>query len=123
MSNPLFWTYIINAALLINHEIDSAYWKEWELFKLPGGIGGFLIIHFPLIFLVLIGLVEVYKNTVPGFIFSLMLSVGGIAAFVIHTVFLIKGREEFKKPISIAILVAVLLVSVFQLGLTLANII
>jgi hypothetical protein len=25
----LFWIYLINAILLINHEIDSAYWKEW----------------------------------------------------------------------------------------------
>jgi hypothetical protein len=39
----------MNAILLINHEIDSAYWKEWELFKLPGGIGGFLILHFPML--------------------------------------------------------------------------
>jgi len=44
----LFWLYLINAILLINHEIDSAFWKEWELFKLPGGIGGFLILHFPI---------------------------------------------------------------------------
>jgi len=44
----LFWLYLVNAILLINHEIDSAFWKEWELFKLPGGIGGFLILHFPI---------------------------------------------------------------------------
>jgi len=44
----LFWLYLINAILLINHEIDSAFWKEWELFKLLGGIGGFLILHFPI---------------------------------------------------------------------------
>jgi len=24
--------YLANTALLIAHEIDSAYWKEWELF-------------------------------------------------------------------------------------------
>ena len=30
--------YLANTALLIAHEIDSAYWKEWELFHLPGGI-------------------------------------------------------------------------------------
>ena len=29
--------YLINATLLIVHEIDSAYWEEWKLFGLPGG--------------------------------------------------------------------------------------
>ena len=28
----LFWTYLINAVILINHEIDSAYWQEWKFF-------------------------------------------------------------------------------------------
>jgi len=51
----LFWLYLINAIRLINHEIDSAFWKAWELFKLPGGINGFLILHFPLLFLILYG--------------------------------------------------------------------
>ena len=36
MTDLLVWLYLTNAVLLINHEIDSAYWKEWELFKLPG---------------------------------------------------------------------------------------
>jgi hypothetical protein len=44
----LFWIYMINAILLISHEIDSAYWKEWELFKLPGGIGVFWLHFVPL---------------------------------------------------------------------------
>ncbi|MHA1463081.1 MAG: DUF6713 family protein, partial [Candidatus Heimdallarchaeota archaeon] len=30
----MFWLYMVNAVLLILHEIDSAYWKEWELFKM-----------------------------------------------------------------------------------------
>jgi len=40
MADFLFWLYLSNSILLINHEIDSAYWKEWELFKLPGGLSG-----------------------------------------------------------------------------------
>ena len=55
VSKVLFWLYLANAILLIIHEIDSAFWKEWELFKLPGGINGFLILHFPLLFLILYG--------------------------------------------------------------------
>ena len=63
MADFLFWLYLTNSVLLINHEIDSAYWKEWELFRLPGGIAGFLLIHFPLLFLILYGLILVPRHS------------------------------------------------------------
>lgn len=118
MFDILFWLYLVNAVLLINHEIDSAYWQEWELFKLPGGITGFLVIHFPLLFLVLYGLIQVYKQSDVGLIFSLLLSFGGLFAFGIHMFFIKKGREEFKIPISIFILVGTLIVSIAQAVIT-----
>lgn len=114
MFDILLWLYMADAVLLINHEIDSAYWKEWELFKLPGGITGFLIIHFPLLFLVLYGLLEVYNQSGTGLIFSLVLSIVGIGAFCIHMTFIKLGRDEFKTPISIFILISTLLVSIGQ---------
>ena len=110
----LFWIYLINSVLLINHEIDSAYWKEWDLFKLPGGITGFLILHIPLIFLVIYGLVLVYQQSFSGLIFSLLLSIGGIFAFTIHTVFIKKGRNEFKTAISIFLIISTLIASLIQ---------
>ena len=120
MFDILLWLYMANAVLLINHEIDSAYWKEWELFKLPGGITGFLIIHFPVLFLVLYGLLEVYKQSGTGLIFSLGLSILGIGAFCIHMIFIKLGRDEFKTPISLFILVSTLMVSIVQGIITLA---
>lgn len=119
MAETLFWIYLINAVLLINHEIDSAYWKEWELFRLPGGITGFLVIHFPLLFLVLYGLVLVYQGALAGLVLSLILSLGGLFAFFIHTYFLRQGRHEFNAPISRFILVAILVVSLIQAAVTL----
>ena len=119
MPDLLLVLYLTNAVLLINHEIDSAYWKEWELFKLPGGITGFLLLHFPLLFIILYGLILIVRQSALGFIFSLILCIGGIFAFVIHTHFLRKGREEFNKPISKLILVLTLLVSITQLIVTL----
>lgn len=118
MNDLLFWFYLINAVLLINHEIDSAYWKEWELFKLPGGINGFLLLHFPLLFFILYGLTLVSRHSPWGLIFSLVLCFGGIFAFTIHTYFLRKGRKEFNQPVSKYILKAILLVSVVQLAVT-----
>ena len=120
MAEILFWIYLANAILVINHEIDSAYWKEWDLFKLPGGISGFLIIHFPLLFLVLYCLVQVYQGSFPGLIFSLILSLAGIFAFCIHLFFIKRGRNEFKTPVSLFILSATLIVSIVQGTVTVA---
>lgn len=118
MEETLFWVYLVNAVLLISHEIDSAYWKEWELFRLPGGLTLFLLLHFPLLFLVLYGLVLLHQRTVAGLIISLLLSVAGLFAFAVHTYFLRKGRDEFKLPISLIILAATLVVSLVQMALT-----
>jgi hypothetical protein len=118
MADLLLWLYLANSVLLINHEIDSAYWKEWELFKLPGGVTGFLLLHFPFLLLILLGLILVYRHSSWGLIFSLVLCFGGLFAFTVHTYFLGKGRAEFNKTISKFILVAILLVSLVQLATT-----
>jgi hypothetical protein len=109
---------LINAILLIIHEIDSAFWKEWELFKLPGGISGFLIMHIPLLFIILYGLVLVAEKSFAGLIISLVISAGGIFAFCIHTAFIRKGRHEFNTPISRFILNLLLGVSAIQAAVT-----
>jgi hypothetical protein len=119
VAEVLFWMYLINAVLLINHEIDSAYWKEWELFRLPGGITGFLLIHFPVLFVFLYGLVLVYQLTLAGLIISLALSLAGLFAFAIHRYFIRRGRDEFSTPISQFILTAALTLSLIQAAITL----
>lgn len=119
MADLLVWLYVANSVLLINHEIDSAYWKEWELFKLPGGITGFLLLHFPLLLFILFGLILVSRHSASGLFFSFILCFGGISAFVIHTYFFRKGRREFDQPISKYILIAILFVSIIQLVVTL----
>jgi hypothetical protein len=123
MWNVLFWLYLANAVLLIDHEIDSAYWKEWDLFGLKGGIGGFLLLHLPLLGAILYGLVLVERQTMAGLILSFLLSVGGLFAFCIHTYFLRQGRAEFKAPVSQWILFATLVASLVQGGVTLVLVI
>ena len=118
MWDILLWVYLINAVLLILHEIDSAYWKEWELFRLPGGVTSFLLVHIPILLLVLYGLVLVSQRTAAGLILSLILSFAGVFAFSIHGYFIRRGRDEFKSPISQAILVATLAVSLVQAAIT-----
>jgi hypothetical protein len=118
MSTFLFWLYLTNLTLLILHEMDSAYWKEWELFRLPGGIGGFLLIHLPLWVIALYGLILLREGSVVGLVLSLVLSLAGLFAFGIHTWFIHKGRPEFRLPVSRGILWALLLVSPAQAILT-----
>ncbi|NIO03297.1 MAG: hypothetical protein GTN74_01425 [Proteobacteria bacterium] len=119
MEEILFWLYLTNSVLLISHEIDSAYWKEWDLFRLPGGIAGFLILHFPLLFLIMYGLILVFERSFAGLMFSLILGFAGMFAFGIHMFLIRKGRSEFKTPISLFILITVLIVSLFQTIITL----
>jgi hypothetical protein len=119
MHELLFWLYLLNLVLLILHEMDSAYWKEWLLFGLPGDIGGFLLIHIPLLAVGLYGLVLVYREVLTGWILSLVFSLGGIFAFCIHTYFLRQGRSEFNTPVSKGVLWATLVMSVAQLMVTL----
>jgi len=114
----LFWLYMVNAVLLITHEIDSAYWKEWELFKLRGGVAGFLLLHLPLVFLVMWGSILVFQQSFAGLIMSLILSLAGIFAFIIHTIFIRKGRIEFNVPISLFLLIATLFISLVQVTCT-----
>jgi hypothetical protein len=118
MQTALFWIYTVNLLFLIVHEMDSAYWKEWELFHLPGGLGGFLLLHFPLLLPALWGIVQIRDLTRAGLIISLVVAGAGLFAFSIHSYFIKKGREEFTPPVSRFILFGTLLLSIAQVVLT-----
>ena len=118
MLNWLIALYLINATLLIVHEIDSAYWQEWKLFKLPGGPVLFVFLHVPLVLVVLLGLVLLVWGTFAGLVISAILGAGGIFAFIIHMTFIARGRGEFKTASSIAVLIATLVFSLAQLAMT-----
>jgi len=119
MPEVLLWIYMLNATLIIVHEIDSAYWKEWELFKLPGKINFFLILHVFLVFVILLGIVLLFRSLLWGLILSLVLGIAGIFAFSVHRWFISRGRNEFKTTVSQSILVAILIISLVQLAYTL----
>lgn len=114
-----------NAVILLIHEIDSAYWQEWKLLDPDdkNGINGFLILHIPMVFLILLGLVYVYEDKFVGLIISLILSTGGLFAYFFHFYHLRKGRLEFNTIISKGIIISTLIISVFQIILTIKQII
>ena len=91
--------YIVNATLLLLHEIESAYEKEWEILNLPGKITGFLLLHIPILLLVFYGLLEIEKNTTIGLIFGMILGVGGVIPSIVHKV-VFKTPDQFNLTIS-----------------------
>jgi len=121
----LFWIYMTNAVILLVHEIDSAYWQEWKLLNPDdkNGINGFLILHIPMVFLILLGLVYVYEDKFVGLIISLILSAGGLFAYFFHFYHLRKGRIEFNTIISKGIIISTLIISIFQIILTIKQMI
>ena len=92
--------------------------RSGKLFRLPKGVNGFLLLHFPLLLFILYGLVLVREASSAGLIFSFVLACGGIFAFSIHSWFISRGREEFTSVISRVILYVTLVLSLVQLGLT-----
>jgi hypothetical protein len=121
MSNELlFWVYLANAVILINHEIDSAYWQEWKLINAndKNGITGYLLMHFPLLFLILYGLVLINELKFSGYVVSLILGTSGVFAFIFHFYHLNRGRKEFSTLVSKAIIISTFIVSLFQIVLT-----
>jgi hypothetical protein len=110
--------YLINLALLATHEIDSAFWHEWKLFGLPGGIDFFLILNLALLLLFLYGFEKVVEWKKGTTVFSYLLAASGIFAFGTHSYFILNGNPEFTSVISYGILVLIFVVSLAQVVVT-----
>lgn len=113
----LNWVYLVNASVLITHEIDSGYWHEWELFGIPGGIQFFLFLNLILVVVLFYGFWAFLVGRSSGYIFSWLLAGSGLFAFTIHGYFLVNGDRAFRLPLSISLLFATLVLSVLQVYL------
>lgn len=91
--------YILNATLILLHEIESAYEKEWEILKLPGRITGFILMHIPIILILFFGLLALERLSFLGYFIGIMSGVGGLIPFLVHKV-LVRKNEHFKSGIS-----------------------
>lgn len=107
--------YIAIYVLLATHEIDSAYWHEWQLFHMGGGIQFFLLFNVVLLWVFLYGFRELVAGRPAGWGFALAAGVTGVVTFLIHSFFLWRGEPQFRLPASLAVLVAILLCSLVQL--------
>jgi hypothetical protein len=91
--------YILNATLLLLHEIESGFAREWEILKLPGKITGFLLLHIPIILIMFYGLLEIDKQTQTGLVIGVIAGIGGIIPFIVHKI-LVKRKNHFNLLIS-----------------------
>jgi len=110
----LSWLYLVNAAILITHQIDAAYWHEWDLFGMPGGIQLNLLLNIPLVMLMLFGQQCLTQGRTAGIVFSWLLVAGGVIAAGIHSYFLLQGDDAFRLPVSLGLLATTFLLSLTQ---------
>jgi Kef-type K+ transport system membrane component KefB len=103
--------YILTTTLLLAHQVDSAYWHEWDLFGIPGGIQVFVLLNVLVTLPFLAGLARVAKGARGGGVFALALALVGVATFCIHVAFAMRGHREFGLPVSWVLLCGTLLSS------------
>lgn len=111
--------YIATLSFLIVHQIDAAYWNEWELFLLPGGIQLFNILNLAIIPFLVYGFRSVILKETSGRRWSLITGGLGTLTLLIHSGFYIAGNDRFTLPISALIVVACGLSGIAKVVLTL----
>lgn len=115
LHSRLRWLFLANATVLITHQIDAAYWHEWELFFIPGGNQVNLLLNIPIIALVMYSHSRVISNIYTGLAFYKLLAALGFLTVGIHSFFFLRGSESFIQPMSVALLLATFVLSVWQL--------
>ena len=110
------WSFLATAVLLAVHEVDSGYWREWDLFQIPGGAGLFVLMHVGIFFLLFWGYGQVLTGTRAGIWMSFAVACGALVAGLVHGTFLLLGRPEFRSSVSIGVLLAVTASGVVLLG-------
>lgn len=100
MTRSYFWTMLF----LIVHQIDAAYWHEWEMFHVPGGIQGFLVFNLAAIAVVLAGYRHVLLGTQRAPFYAGVCAALGVGTCLIHAGFALAGLEQFHLPLSVAVI-------------------
>ncbi len=108
-------SYLTTLCLLVFHQIDAAYWQEWEMFYLPGGIQLYLVFNIIIIPVLLMGYKSVIVGSDSRFKFSYLCAGLGILTFTIHGLFLLFGHEQFTLPLSLLLIGGCLVSAAWQL--------
>ena len=106
--------FLLNSTVLLTHQIDAAYWHEWNLFHLPGGNQLNLILNLPIIALVLLAFLQVATHSPQQRLCHQFLAGLGLLTVAIHSGFFLAGHPEFQQPMSLLLLAATLILSLTQ---------
>ena len=107
--------YVGNLAMLATHQADAAYWREWEVFGVPGGLPFFLLFNVGAVVVLALGLVRVAQGAPSARRAAVLCAALGLFTFALHAVFLWLDRAAFWTPPSIGVLLGVLALSIAQL--------
>jgi hypothetical protein len=113
--------YVTNLSLLATHQVDAAFWHEWEVFGVPGGLTFFLVFNIAAVFALAMGLVLVAKDDPKSRLCEH--ACAGVGAFTacIHAIFLYFDRHAFWSASSLLILAAIACASVAQVSIARAK--
>jgi hypothetical protein len=109
--------FILNATILLLHEIESSYEREWEILKLPGKITGFLLLHIPIIILLFYGALEIERQSHIGLLLGIITGIGGLIPFLVHKVLVVR-KGKFNLQISNALIFMNIITGVITLVLS-----
>jgi hypothetical protein len=107
--------YVGNLALLTTHQADAAYWHEWDVFGVHGGLPMFLAFNLGAVALLAVGLVRVAEGARAARRYALFCAGVGLLTVALHAVFMMVNRTAFWTPWSIGIFLGILATSCAQL--------
>lgn len=99
---------LATSTLLLVHQMDAAWWEEWRLFGLPGGLALYLALNVPIAATLLAAQAalarggQVARRWVPR-----GLAACGAFAVVFHGVHLTAGDPAFRSAVSVALLACI----------------
>ena len=114
-------SYLFTLTALIVHQVDAAFWHEWEMFLLPGGIQGFLLFNILIVPALLWGFQQVILQNSKARFYGLFCGGLGILTALIHLSFYLFGFEQFNLPLSWLTLFACLISGIWLIVKTLQD--
>jgi hypothetical protein len=105
---------LANVSVLLVHQMDAAYWHEWGLFGLPGGVQLYLALNLPIALVLLLAVRADALGTRAALPLAWGVVAAGLFAAAFHGWHLALGDVRFTLPASLALLAATALLSLAQ---------
>ncbi len=104
--------YGLDVALLATHQVDASYWREWDVFGVPGGIAFFLVFNTVAVGALLAGFALVLLEHARWRAAAYACAATGLVTCLIHAVFLHRDRVAFWSAPSLIVLASIAICSI-----------